>query len=223
MESLSEFRRAFLNQWVTQENDPVIPLAAWNALADDSSKLSDPVVFAFDVAPDRRRAAIAAAGTSEDGNFHVEIPRRDEGTAWIVDELVSLNRKWKPAAIVCDKRSAGTSLFPELVGAGLEITPLDAAEHAQACGFLYDTVMEKKLRHLGDPALLSALDGACKRPLDASWAWNRKTSSTDISPLVAATLALWGAHTQEAPSAPDVWDLNQVLEELRERQAKEAQ
>jgi hypothetical protein len=26
-----------------------------------------------------------------------------------------------------------------------------------------------------------------------AWAWSRKNSATDISPLVASTLALWGA------------------------------
>ena len=36
------------------------------------------------------------------------------------------------------------------------------------------------------------MKGATKRPLGDAWAWSRKNSTVDISPLVAATLALWG-------------------------------
>jgi hypothetical protein len=33
--------------------------------------------------------------------------------------------------------------------------------------------------------------GAAKRPLGDAWAWSRKSSGVDISPLVAITLAVW--------------------------------
>lgn len=53
--------------------------------------------------------------------------------------------------------------------------------------------MSGTLRHLDDPALNTALAAARKRALGAggAWAWHRK-DSTDITPLVAVTLALWG-------------------------------
>jgi hypothetical protein len=43
---------------------------------------------------------------------------------------------------------------------------------------------------LGTPELKAALKGASKRSLGDSWAWARKSSAVDISPLVAVTLAL---------------------------------
>ena len=46
--------------------------------------------------------------------------------------------------------------------------------------------------------LTLALSAASKRPLLDRWAWNRKTASSDITPVVAATLALWGARTKQA-------------------------
>ena len=57
---------------------------------------------------------------------------------------------------------------------------------------MYDTVDEKGLRHLGGLELRQAVKGATKRPLGDAWAWSRRNSTVDISPLVAATLALWG-------------------------------
>jgi hypothetical protein len=39
----------------------------------------------------------------------------------------------------------------------------------------------------------TAIRGARARPLVDRWAWSRTKSSVNISPLVAATLALWAA------------------------------
>ena len=50
--------------------------------------------------------------------------------------------------------------------------------------------------HLSQPALDLAANIAATRPMgDGAWAWDRNRSLEDISPLVAATMAL-GAATQ---------------------------
>jgi hypothetical protein len=41
-----------------------------------------------------------------------------------------------------------------------------------------------------------------KRRSGDAWAWSRKNSSIDISPLVAVTLALWGVETQASYREP---------------------
>jgi hypothetical protein len=53
-------------------------------------------------------------------------------------------------------------------------------------------VEQERLRHLGTPEMAAAVGGAAKRPLGDAWAWSRKNSTVDITPLVASTLALWG-------------------------------
>jgi hypothetical protein len=75
---------------------------------------------------------------------------------------------------------------------------------------LYDAVAQRTLRHLGQPELSDAIAGGVKRPLGDLWAWSRKSSAVDISPLVAATLALWGASTVP-DREPQVINLNEVL------------
>src|SRR5690606_12432962 len=67
-----------------------------------------------------------------------------------------------------------------------------AREMAQACGEFYDAVVEGQLRHLGQPELNAAIGGARKRNLADAWAWHRRDAAVNISPLVAATLALHG-------------------------------
>lgn len=72
------------------------------------------------------------------------------------------------------------------------MTEIDGGDLAAGCAFLVDLVGRGKLRHRGERELTVALDGAAMRPLGDQWAWSRKNSGVDISPLVAVTLACWG-------------------------------
>jgi hypothetical protein len=75
----------------------------------------------------------------------------------------------------------------------VRVDVLSAQDYARACGAFFDTVDQKQLRHLGTTEFRSAIKGAATRPLGDAWAWSRKNSGVDITPLVAGTLALWGA------------------------------
>jgi hypothetical protein len=79
-----------------------------------------------------------------------------------------------------------------------------AREYAQACGGFFDAVDNRELRHLNTPELLAAVRGAVKRPLGEAWAWDRKNTHVDISPLVAATLALREARINARSAEPVV-------------------
>lgn len=170
----------------------VIDPETWSGLVDRASKPTDPVAFAFDVTPDRARGAIGVAGRRADALPHLEIVDHRAGTAWMVERIAELVVRHRPSAVICDGRSPGASLVPELAALGVEVTVTAAGEHAQACGMFYDAVENAGLRHLGTPELIAAIRGAAKRPLGDAWAWDRKHSDSDIAPLVAVTLALWG-------------------------------
>lgn len=180
----------------------VIGLDQWDGLIDLDSRPVDPVCFAFDITPARESAAVSVAGVRDDGLLHVEIVDRRRGTGWVVARLVELYERHSPLAFVCDASGPAASLLPELAEHGIEPLTVSAPEMAQACGVFYDTVEQARLRHLGTPELRSALRGAAKRPLGDRWAWSRKDSSVDISPLVSSTLALWGSVAAERTAAP---------------------
>jgi hypothetical protein len=170
----------------------VIGLDEWDGLVDVASVPLDPVCLSFDVAPDRSMTSISASGVREDGLRHVEIVDRRRGTGWVVDRLVDLNESHSPVAIVCDGSGPAATLIPALEERGVEPLVVTAKDYTRACGLIYDLVEEAGLRHLGTPEMRGALRGAAKRPLGDAWAWSRKNSSVDITPLVAATLSLWG-------------------------------
>ena len=79
---------------------------------------------------------------------------------------------------------------------GIEVTPMSASEHSQACGQFVDAVDQATIRHMGDDRLENSIKSAATRPLGDSWAWSRKNSTGNISPLVSATLALSAAIKQ---------------------------
>lgn len=213
-EAIGEFERAYLNRWKTIMLDTVFPLGVWRALADDGSAPTDPVCFAFDVSPNGRSGAIGVAGQRPDGLSHVEVVAHQDGTLWLPTKLADLARRHRPFQVICDPHSDAGGLVSEVERLwGRKVTLMSAAEHAEAFSMFRSAVEEGTLRHRDQPSMLKALEGATTRPLGEARAWSRKNSATDISPLVACTLALGGEmHRRNRPKAR-VINLNQFVQE----------
>lgn len=194
------FARECLCMWDPEAGgvEPIIPPRAWAACKDGRSAPTGRPCFAVDVSPDRVSATIVAAASSERGGVHVEITGDAEvydhrpGTEWLVPRLVALQRRWRGKVAIV-KGSPAWSLQEELEAAGIRLLPITPEEHVQACGDLFDAVVARQLRHLGQPELDAAVGGADRRFNGDAWLWSRRTSTLDISPLVAATVAHWVA------------------------------
>lgn len=183
---------------IDQDGHAVISQEAWDAIqVPPESEIVGPVCFALDVSPERT-CAIAVCGRNEGGQFQVEIPRHDPGTGWVVDWINERDKTHTPAMIVMDGFGPAASLLPGLIDAGVKVTTMNATDHAQACGMFVDAVQQQAVRHLGSLELRNAVKGAAVRPLNDSWAFSRKNSGVDISPLVAATFAHWAAATTDS-------------------------
>jgi hypothetical protein len=83
-------------------------------------------------------------------------------------------------------------LIGDLERAGATVVEISGRQYAQSCGGLFDDVVEGKVVHVAQQVLDDALAGARKRNVGDAWAWDRRSSNADISPLVAVTLARWG-------------------------------
>jgi hypothetical protein len=199
----AEFRRAYLNIADTETQvDSVIPADRWQALADELSSVHGRVAIAVDSNPERSATSIAIAARRVDGVSHVELIDHRPGIAWAAQRLRELKERWNPVAIVIDPAGPAASLIPDLeavTASGrtpFEVIKPNVREAAQAAGDFYDAVMEKRdLAHIDQAELNAAVASAQKRPLGDAWAWARSSTSADISPLVAVTLARW-AHTK---------------------------
>lgn len=193
--------RLGIGDWpdVEEGAEQIISGQDWDALADPASRVDGSVCFAYDVTPDRSMAAIAMAGLREDGHLHVEVVDHRRGTGWIADRLSELTGSHDSLGVCCDGAGPAGALIGDIRGQDMQVLTVTANEHSRACAVLFDAVEQGTFRHHGTAELDEAIRGADTRPLGDSWAWSRKNSSVDISPLVASTLALGAAAGVMAP------------------------
>lgn len=213
---LADFRRAYLNQWPDASVDKwrVIKEQAWTDCIDGDSVLTGRVAFGLDCTPEKTYGAIGAWGKNEAGIGQLEITDHSAGTGWMLDRALVLAVKWNPKCFVIDSKSeAGSFINPLKAGLSrlykegqleheIPVISPNINEICHACGEFNDAVRYSKMVHLGDKAMAYALAGADKRVIGDSWAWSRRTTDEDISPLYAGTLAMHGYNTIEDEVEP---------------------
>jgi len=193
-EQLSDdgFARERCGSWSRAVTAGAVDPDVWQAATDVTSKRAGAVAFALDMPPEASRVSLAVAGKRADGRWHVELVQADEGTAWVPDRVAELVRKHKADGVWLDPASRAGALLPELTEAGVEVHTVSGRQMAAACGGFHDDLTSDRLMHIGQPDLTTAVAAARRRRVGDAWAWHRRNTDTDISPLVAATLARWG-------------------------------
>jgi hypothetical protein len=197
------FAREHLGVWDPEPlaGGAVISLTKWTDAGTRAHTQSDRIAYAIDASPDLKSAAIAAS----DGTL-VKVLEHGPGVKWVVPSLVGF-RSSKPGPVMVDPRSPAGALLVDLEEAGIEATQVSTQDHAQACGGLLKAVLDDELCHINEHPLNEAVRAATRRPYGDAWAWDRRNTSQDISPLVAVTLARWGALTMPelVDAAANVW------------------
>lgn len=162
----------------------------------------EPLAVAWDVNHDRSSSCFAVAGRRRDGAWHVELIDRRPGVSWVAGRARELYDRYG-LAVAVDPRQAGGQLAL-LEAAGVPVLPVPAGDFARACAALVDELAAKRLFHLGQDEMLPAVAGVSEHETGDAFTWVRKTSTADISPLVAVTLALYAALAPEQ-AAPSLW------------------
>lgn len=179
-----EFRRAYLNIPTSAKWERIIPQPVWDAVCGLQVAVERPERFAADAMPDRSAAAIAVYG---DGAL--ELVESREGVTWVGERLRELWERHR-LPVVIDSRGPLGSVIEPLRAAGVRVRPATTDEFIAACARFLDAVTDGEVRVRRSPALDGAVAAARKRPVGDRWLWSRQASQTDVSPLVAATLAL---------------------------------
>ena len=201
------FARERLGMWDSAGSQRVISADSWKVVADANLiDRGDDVAIAFDVSPDRSTATIASAAWTTEGLPYVDVVESRRGEPdWGIQRFVDMCERHQVRAVVVDGASAAFSLVDPLRQRGLTVTVTSARQMAAAFGNFYDTVMDGGMRHLDQPLLNLALAAARKRKIgDSGFGWSRKDSESDITPVTAATLALWGLTSGEIAEKPKV-------------------
>jgi hypothetical protein len=195
---LDTFRQEYANQWVRTPvlgdgpRERVIGAELWaSRTVPEGTVLVGDVALAVDVSPEGRSASITIAGRTADGTPVVDVVAFDAGTFWLEQRIASMRDAWGPKVIGYGP-GAAAALAPEIGRAAgtVPVKALPAGEYAAGCEAFVISLVEDRVRHLGQAWLTSAVDGASRLMRGNGWLWDRQTALTDITPLVGATVAL---------------------------------
>jgi hypothetical protein len=116
-------------------------------------------------------------------------------------------RTTRRTPIVIDNASPASALAPELKRRGKNVVLSTAWDMGKACGLVVARAKAGTVTHGGQDSVTDALAGARKRPIrDAGgWGWDRRDETVNIAPLVAWTLAVFGAVTHRGEPPEAVW------------------
>lgn len=191
--SLEGFFRERLGMWdEAHVKDGVISSMAWGACKDADAAITGRPTFALDVSPMLTHSGIVAAGDAGGDRVGVEVTSDGaslidyrEGTEWAVELLTS-----RQAEVWMAPGSAADAIRTKLESGGCTVHVMERADYARACVNFAAGVAAKRIAHLGQVELDKHVTAGAKRSADEGlWTWGRVKSSSDITLLVAATVA----------------------------------
>jgi phage terminase large subunit-like protein len=164
----------------------------WSECERSSSAIVNNDCWALTVSPDHRWASFGIAGRTADGKVHVETLRREPGTDWVLSYAM---QAWTAKRIPLRVHKTGPegAFIGPLREVGVEVVEVSTTEAAHATGQFIDFANAGDLVHLGQLSLTKAVRNAEWRiTMDGASTWSQRSSSVEITPLQATTVALGG-------------------------------
>jgi hypothetical protein len=200
--SPSEFKRAFGNVLTTTDEE-LFPLEWWSETADPYQTHGGEVVLAYDVNYNPDGATIAAAFPTERG-WHIDIVAYEPGESvlWILPELKRIAGSVKVQAVATAGGGPARSIHPEVEGwCDSKLVPfrsMSVQDMGAAAGLFYDGLRTRTLSHGQSENLDVAVSRARSKDSGDLWRFDKKLTRVDVSPLVAASVALFAAQEVKA-------------------------
>ncbi|AXH47297.1 terminase [Microbacterium phage Eden] len=203
-----EFRTEVLCQWFDGAIEGPFPSGTWTGSTDEDSKLAAKtrIAYGVDTSWDRTMTRIVIAGYRDDGTIHFELVASRAGTEWVIPWLESPDRKRKADIVTWQVAGAPiSSLTDDFEKSKLPVTGWSGSDLGRASGQFYDLIThldddekhDPRAFHRPQPALDIAANTAIPKASGDGWMWDRSKSPADISPLVAATAAVWALVNRE--------------------------
>jgi hypothetical protein len=207
--SMPEFRRAFGNVPIREDNAAAIPFDWWAAAAVDLVPLPG-LTIAVDINRSPPGWSIAVAWPTDTG-FHTDLVAY--GAGMDLDEIPyrvrDLAERFGPAGIGLDPMGPAAALIPDFQALSrdraIPLTLFNRAQRARADVSLFDLLRAGTLTHGSMPALDTAVEGAHSAERSGIWRFSRASSYVDISPLLAVSMAVW--ISKEAETLAPVFEI----------------
>ena len=185
-----QFRRAYCNQWPVTDRSWQ---ASWPLLPTGTQIPQEAFVhIAADSSWNHHDSSITAAAALGD-QVIVEVIESRSGVDWMLPRLVQLAQRHR-CSIIIQKNGPLGYLIEDLNRAGVRVIETNSNDYADAIARFQTMVVAGLITHQNDPrldaAVLNVKPSSADRPT-----WRRRVATVDISPLVAATFAVWKAAT----------------------------
>ena len=181
-----QFGRERMGLWADRDRDKAaIDSGTWAALADPQAARGNSPVFTVATAPDRSWTAVGVAWKRPDGTPQVMLADYRPDATWVAGRVAELRATWGGRVIAANKAAQG------LVSNADEPSE---SEQAKAHNALSDAVLAGAVHHGNEPAMNTAVRAARWKPSGNTRVLDQK-GNTDISPLIAAALAVHGVTT----------------------------
>ncbi len=168
-----------------------------------------PAALAVDMSHDRLISV--GACWLEDDSAHVEEVWAGADDAAAVEWVTA--RAGRRMTVVIDGMSPANAMIPALKARGVKVHPGTSTDMAKACGIFQSDVEAGRLTHADQESVNDARSGARKRHIGTAggWGYDRKDPAVNIAPLVAATLARFGAAVTNRPKSAKTHERRAVV------------
>lgn len=196
------FDREWINRWPLETAAYAMELSEFQRLIETEQPHGPKLAIGVDISPFRDWSSICIASQTAEERLLVEVVDHRAGVGWLPARIAELAKRWN-ATVVVDSGAAAATLLPHLQH--LTVMEVGARDYAASCATFYDAVKDGTLAHLGDSILTDAVAAATRRRLGDRWAWKRTSDDVPITPLVAGSLAVWGAIATPVKPTPQVF------------------
>jgi hypothetical protein len=194
------FSREYLCRWPFDGSTSAIDKAAWVTGAVGERAVPDRFGLAFDVAPDGSAAALCAAWRDEDGLAYLSVLDYRFGVSWLSGVAQQVARKYR-LPVRYDAIGANHGPAQEIARQrGANVIAGTSKDAQAASQLLVSTLTDGRLRHFGQASLNTAARIATWSEREGGRYFGRRQG--DVSPLVAAALALYQFDAQPVRRAP---------------------
>lgn len=193
------YRTEVLCQWVEARTEPFIAPALMKSAILTAEQVRELIpegartVWGVDTSLDRSTTYVASAVRLSDGRPFTQIHAQRAGMLWLVDFMAELAEESGQWEVALQSKGCPAMEFADLLEArGLTLHRVDGSHIGMATGRFKDRMRDGNLVFVDQPALRLAFEGGLASMYAENMAWSRRKSLTDVSPAIAATVALYG-------------------------------
>ena len=207
----ADYRTEVLCQWVAARVATYVSTRDFEATHMPSSEVSALIphgartVWGVDTSQDRSMTYVAAAVYLTDGRPFVTLRTQRAGMLWLptyLAELAEASGQWEVA--VQSRGCPAMEFAGPLTEAGFTVHGIDGSLIGIATGRYRDRVRDGALVTVDQPTVRLGIEGGVTARYAENDAWSRVRSVTDVAPVIAETVALYGLEARQPEAAEPI-------------------